>query len=96
MGYRDVTEISKFQQVGFDNRKTETNRNDESSTFDEEREYRKVTENMRIMSISSPPILSANFHVPTFIMCQFLFPMFDSADRCLLTFLLKDNSFFLT
>ena len=96
MGYRDATEISKFQQVGVDNRKTETNRNDESPTFDEEREYRKVTENMRIMSISSRPILSANFHVPTFIMCQFLFPMFDSAGRCLLTFLLKDNSFFLT
>ena len=64
----------EFQQVGVDNRKTETNRNDESPTFDEEREYRKVTENMRILSISSRPILSANFHVPTFIMCQFLSP----------------------
>ena len=30
--------MSKFQQFGDDNRKTETNRNDESPTFDEERE----------------------------------------------------------
>ena len=29
-------------------------------------------------------------------MCQFLFPMFDSASRCLATFFLKDNSFFIT
>ena len=66
LGYRDVTEISKFQQAGVDNIKTETNRNDESPTFDEEREYRKIRENMRITSINSRPFLSANFHVPNF------------------------------
>ena len=66
MGYRDVMEISKFQQVGVDNRKTETNHNDESPTFDEERKDREIRENMRIMSISYGPILSANFHVRTF------------------------------
>ena len=41
----------EFQQVGVDNRKTETNRNDESPTFDEVREDRKIRENMRIMNI---------------------------------------------
>ena len=74
MGYRDVMKSSKFQQVGADNRKTETNRNDESPTFDQEREYRKVRENMRIMSISSRPTLSANFHVPTFHHVSVSFP----------------------
>ena len=54
-------EISKFQQVGDDNRETETNRNDKSPMFDEEREYREIRENMRIMSISSRPILSTKF-----------------------------------
>ena len=58
-------EISKFQQVGDDNRKTETNRNDESPSFDEEREDRKIREN-KIMNIGYRHILSANFHVPTF------------------------------
>ena len=66
MGYRDVMEISKFRQVGVVNRKTETNRNDKSPTFDEEREDREIRENMRIISISSRPILPANFRVPTF------------------------------
>ena len=74
LGYRDVTEISKFQQFGIDNRKIETNRNDESPTFDEEMEYRKVWENMRIMSIRSRPILSADFHVPTFHHVSVSFP----------------------
>ena len=54
-------EISKFQQVGVDNRETETNYNDESPTFDEEREDREIRENMRIMSISSRPHLSSIF-----------------------------------
>ena len=61
LGYRDVTEISKFQQVGVDNRETEINHNDELPTFDEEREGRKIRENMRIMSISSRPILPNKF-----------------------------------
>ena len=65
MGYREVMEISKFQQVGDDNRKTETNRNDESPSFDEEREDRKIREN-KIMNIRYRHILSANFHVPSF------------------------------
>ena len=73
LGYRDVTEISKFQQAGVDNIKTETNRNDESPTFDEEREYRKIREN-RIISISYGPILSVNFHVPTFHRVSVSFP----------------------
>ena len=73
LGYRDVTEISKFHQVGVDNIKTETNRNDESPTFDEEREYRKIREN-RIISISYRPILSVNFHVPTFHRVSVSFP----------------------
>ena len=72
LGYRDVTEISKFQQAGVDNIKTETNRN-ESPTFDEEREYRKNREN-RIISISYRPILSVNFHVPTFHRVSVSFP----------------------
>ena len=71
MGYRDIMEISKFQQVGYDNRK---NRNDESPTFDEEREDRKIIENMSIMSIRSRHILSANFHVPTFHHVSVSFP----------------------
>ena len=74
MGYRDVMEISKFRQVGVVNRKTETNRNDKSPTFDEEREDREIRENMRIMSISSRPILSANFRVPTFHHVSVYFP----------------------
>ena len=89
-------ETSKFQQVGVDNKKTETNHNDESPLFDAEREDQEITENMRIMSISSRPILSANFHVRTFHHVSVFFSMFDSADRCLPTFLLKDNFFFLT
>ena len=74
MGHRDVLEISKFEQVGVVNRKTETNRNDESPTFGEEREDREIRENMRIMSISSRPIFSANVHVPTFYHVSFSFP----------------------
>ena len=42
--------IPEFQQVGVYNRETKTNCNDESSTFEEEREYREIKENMRIMS----------------------------------------------
>ena len=37
LGYRDVMKVPEFQQIGVDNRETETNRNDESP------------ENMRIM-----------------------------------------------
>ena len=74
MGYRDAMEISKFQQVGGVNRKTKANRNDELPTFDEEREDREIRENMRIMSISSRPILSANFRVPTFHHVSVSFP----------------------
>ena len=96
MGYRDVIEISKFQQVGVDNKKTETSRSSESPTFDKEREDRKIIENMRIMRIRSRPILSANFHVPNFHHVSVSSPMFDSADRRLLAFLLKDNYSFLT
>ena len=70
MEYRDVMEISKFQQVGVDNRKTETNRSDESPTFDEEREGREIRENMRIMSISSRPIFHQQIFIcQPFIMC---------------------------
>ena len=58
LGYRDVIEISKFQQIGVDNRKTETNHNDEAPMFDEEREDWEIREKkIRIMSISSRPIL---------------------------------------
>ena len=39
LGYRDVLEISKFQQVGVDKlRETETNHINEAPMFDEERE----------------------------------------------------------
>ena len=44
LGYRDVIEISKFQQVGVDNRETETNRNDEAPMLDEERENQEFRE----------------------------------------------------
>ena len=81
--YKDVMEISKLQQVGVDNRETETNHNNESPTFDKEREHREIRKNMRIMSISSRLILSANFHVRTVHHLSGFFPMFDSADRCL-------------
>ena len=64
MGCRNAMEILKFQQVEVDNRKTETKRIDESPVFDKEREDREIRENKRIISISSRPILSANF------MCQ--------------------------
>ena len=74
LGYRDAIEISKFQQVGDDNRKTETSHSNESPTFDKEREDRKIRENMRIMSIGSRPILSANFHVPNFHHVSVSFP----------------------
>ena len=67
-------EISKFQQVGDDNRKTETNRNDELPTFDEGKEDRKIRENMRIMSIRSRHILSGNFYVSTFHYVPVSFP----------------------
>ena len=50
------------------------NRNGESTTFDEEREDQEIRENMRIISISSCPILSANFHVPTFHHVSVSFP----------------------
>ena len=36
LGYRDVTEISKFQRVLVGNRETETDHKDELPTFDEE------------------------------------------------------------
>ena len=74
MGSRDVMGISKFQQVGVVNGKTETNRNDESPTFDEERADREIRENMRITSISSRPILSATFRVPTLHHVSIYFP----------------------
>ena len=50
--------------------------NNESPTFDEEREDREIRENMRIMSISSCEqiILSAHFSSCEPFMCQFLFP----------------------
>ena len=54
-------EISKFLQAGVDNRETEKNHNDESHTFDEEREDQEIRENMKIMSISSRPLLSSKF-----------------------------------
>ena len=38
LGHRQVKEILKFQQIGVDNRKIETNHNDEAPMFDEERE----------------------------------------------------------
>ena len=50
------------------------NRNGELTTFDEEREDQEIRENMRIISISSCPILSANFHVPTFHHVSVSFP----------------------
>ena len=81
-------EISKFQEAGVDNRETETNHNDESPKFDEEKEDRQIREHMKIISIGSRPILSANFQLSV------SFPMFDSVDRCLPTFLLKDFFFF--
>ena len=74
LGYREVMEISKFQQIGDDNRKTETNRNDESPSFEDEREDRKIRENIRIMNIRYRHILSANFHVPTFHHVSVSFP----------------------
>ena len=67
-------EISKFQQAGVDNRETEKNHNHESQTFDEEREDQEIRENMKIMSISSRPTLSANFHGRTFYHVLFSFP----------------------
>ena len=67
-------DIWKLQQVGADNRETETNHNDEPPTFDEERENREIRENMRIMSISSRPNLSANFHVQAFHHVSVSFP----------------------
>ena len=73
LGYRDVAEISKFEQAGVVNRKTETNRNDESPTFYEGKD-REIRENIRITSISSRPIFSANFNVPTFNHVSVSFP----------------------
>ena len=42
--------------------------------FDEKKEDRKIRENMRIMSLRSRHILSANFHVPTFHHVSVSFP----------------------
>ena len=67
-------EISKFQQTGADNREIETNHNDDLPTFDEERKDREIRENMRIMSICSRSIVSANFHVRTFHHASVYFP----------------------
>ena len=67
-------EISKFQHIGADNRETETNHNDESPTFNDEREGQEIRENMRIMSKRFGPILSANFHVRTFHHLSVSFP----------------------
>ena len=64
--YRNVMEISKFQQVGFGNRETEKTHNDEAPMFDEVLEDREIREKIRIMRISSRAILSANFYEPTF------------------------------
>ena len=71
---RDVMKISEFQQVEVDNRETGTNRNDESPTFDERRENRKMRENMRRIS-KSANILSTNFHVQIFHHVWFSFPV---------------------
>ena len=97
LGYRQVIEILKFQQIGVDNRKTETNHNDETPMFDEEKEDWEIREEkMRIMSTSSRPILPGNFHVRIFHHVSVFFSMFDSAGRYLTTFLLKDNFLLLT
>ena len=48
---------------------------------------------MKIISIGSRPLLSANFHVQTFHHVSVSFPMFDSVDRCFTTFLLIDIFF---
>ena len=45
---RKLTWIS--QQIGVDNRETETNRSNKSPKSDKEREDREVRENIRIMS----------------------------------------------
>ena len=42
--------IPELQQVGVYNRETKTNCNDESSTFEEEKEDQEIRESMRIMS----------------------------------------------
>ena len=52
-------EISKFQEVGIDNRETETNHKDESPMFDEEKEDREIRENMEIFSKFSCANLSS-------------------------------------
>ena len=46
----------------------------ESPTFGKESEDREIGENMRIMSISSRPIFSVNFHVPIFHHVAVSFP----------------------
>ena len=57
------------------------------------RNSKKLTKEPRIISIRSRHILLTNFHVPTFHRVSVSFPHFDSADRCLLTFLFKEFFF---
>ena len=55
LGYRDVMKIPKFQQVGVDNRETETNHNDDCPTFDDERENFHV-QTFHHVSVSFPHV----------------------------------------
>ena len=47
--YRGVMKIPEFQQVGDDNRESETNCNDESPMVEEEMEDLEIKQNTRIM-----------------------------------------------
>ena len=88
--YRDVIEIPQFQQVGADNRETETNHNDEAPIFDEEKEDQEIREKNEDNEFKFSSYLTSKFSTcEPFIMRQFLFLMFDSAGRCLTTFLFE-------
>ena len=71
--HRDVMKISGFKQVGVDIRETETNRKEESPTFDEERKDREIKKNKSKM-IRSCSILFAKFSVSTFHYVSASFP----------------------
>ena len=73
MGYRDVLEISKFQQVGVDNRETETNHNDEAPMFDEEREDREIRQKNEDNEYKFSPYFNSKFSCANLSSCVSVF-----------------------
>ena len=97
LGYRDVIEISQFQQVGVDNRETETNHNDEAPMFDEEKEDQEIREKNEDNEFKFSSYFTSKFSCANLSSCVSFFSscLIQQTGALPLSFL-KNNSFFLT